>query len=89
MVVVIFRSWLRDDFLEEYRTLAPSMLELARDMPGFHSFKSFTADDGVRVSIIEFENLAAVKAWPDHSEHQEAQILRRERFSFIVSFESM
>ena len=82
MVVVIFRSWLRDDFLEEYRTLA-------RDMPGFHSFKSFTADDGVRVSIIEFENLAAVKAWRDHSEHQEAQILRRERFLFIVSFESM
>ena len=39
--------------------------------------------------IIEFENLAAVKAWRDHSEHQEAQILRRERFSFIVSFESM
>ena len=53
MVVVIFRSWLRDDFLEEYRTLAPSMLELARDMPGFHSFKSFTADDGVIIPNIK------------------------------------
>ena len=80
MVVVIFRSRLREDFIDEYRELAPRMLELARSMPGFISFKSFEAEDGVRISIIEFEDLDAVKAWREHPEHLEAQRLGRKKF---------
>jgi len=80
MVVVIFRSRLRDEFLEEYRELAPKMLTIARSMPGFISFKSFVAEDGERVSIIEFEDLEAVKVWRNHPEHREAQILGRDKF---------
>ena len=41
MVVVIFRSRLRDAHLEAYRSVAPHILELARGMPGFVSFAAF------------------------------------------------
>jgi heme-degrading monooxygenase HmoA len=80
MIVAIFRSRLRTEFLDEYRPLAAKMLEIAQSMTGFQSFKSFTANDGERVSIIEFDTLANLEAWRDHPQHQRAQALGRERF---------
>jgi heme-degrading monooxygenase HmoA len=80
MVVTLFRSRLRPEFVHEYRPLASEMLDLARSMPGFRSFKSFTADDGERISIIEFDSLAQLDAWRDHPQHRRAQQLGRERF---------
>jgi heme-degrading monooxygenase HmoA len=56
------------------------MLELASRQPGFVSIKTFAADDGERVSIVEFESEAAQAAWRAHPEHREAQRLGRERF---------
>lgn len=49
------------------------MLELARDTPGFISFKAFQAEDGERLSFIEFEDHASVLAWKSHPEHAAAQ----------------
>ena len=80
MVIVIFRSRLRPEFIDEYRELAPNILELARSVPGFISFKSFTSDDNERVSIIEFESHQALESWRNHPEHLHAQTLGRERF---------
>ncbi|MCH7707824.1 MAG: antibiotic biosynthesis monooxygenase, partial [Myxococcales bacterium] len=48
--------------------------------PGFVSFKSFAAEDGERVSLIEFESRDAAHQWGDHAEHRDAQKLGRERF---------
>lgn len=53
---------------------------LARSMPGFVSFKQFTAADGERLSLIEFEQPADVEAWRMHPEHLDAQRRGRERF---------
>lgn len=80
MVVVLFRSRLRDDAGEEYQATAKRMLELASAMPGFVSFKSFRAEDGERISVIEFESEEHVRAWREHPEHREAQRRGRERF---------
>ena len=80
MIVAIFRSRLRTEFLDEYRPLAAKMLEMARAMPGFLSFKSFAAGDGERVSIIEFDTLANLEAWRDDPEHQKAQALGMKRY---------
>jgi heme-degrading monooxygenase HmoA len=79
MVVAIFRNRLRPEAIVEYETLAATVYELARSMPGYRSIKTFTADDGERVSIIEFDSLATLTAWRDHPEHQKAQRLGRER----------
>jgi heme-degrading monooxygenase HmoA len=42
-------------------------------MPGFVSSKDFTADDGERVSIIEFDSAEALEAWRVQSDHWAAQ----------------
>jgi len=80
MVVGIFRSRLRPDLPEDYALVADRMLALAQAMPGFRSFKSFSAEDGERLSLFEFESLAALEAWRDHPEHREAQTAGRARF---------
>ncbi len=80
MVVITFRSRLRDEFLDEYNETALKMLVLAREMPGFISFKSYTADDSERISVIEFETEEHVTAWRNHPEHRIAQQLGREKF---------
>jgi heme-degrading monooxygenase HmoA len=79
-VLTVFRSRLRDDNVEEYRATATRMEALARAMPGLLEFKSFTADDGERVSIIVFDTPGHHDAWRRHPDHVEAQRLGRERF---------
>ena len=73
MVIVLFRSRLRLEAGEEYHRTAQRLLELAQSMPGFVSFKTFTADDDERVAIAEFESEEAVRAWYAHPEHLKAQ----------------
>ncbi len=80
MMLVVFRSRLRNENDSEYQALAPIILELAQSMPGFVSFKSFRADDGERVSIIEFESEETLRAWREHPEHRRAQELGRTSF---------
>jgi heme-degrading monooxygenase HmoA len=84
MVVVIFRSRLRDDAGPDYAATAARMVELARGMPGFVSFQHYAADDGERVSLIEFASDDAVCAWREHPEHLEAQ--RRGRRDWYASY---
>lgn len=80
MIVTIFRSRLRQEHVDEYEKLAPRIEALARSMPGFVSIKTFTADDGERVSIVEFESQETHDAWRNHPEHREAQRLGHEKF---------
>jgi hypothetical protein len=54
--------------------------DVPKGMPGFVSFKTFRADDGERVSVIEFESEEALRAWREHPEHRKAQELGRSAF---------
>lgn len=80
MIVTIFRSRLRREHENEYRTWSERMNALVRTIPGFASIKTFHADDGERVSIVEFETKEAHDEWRRHPEHREAQRLGREKF---------
>jgi heme-degrading monooxygenase HmoA len=80
MIVTVFRSRLRPDVREEYVALADRMNEIARTMPGYISHKGFFAEDGERVTIVEFEHEEGMRAWRMHPEHRAAQKLARERF---------
>lgn len=80
MIVTVFRSRLRPDIREDYVALADRMNEIARTMPGYISHKGFFAEDGERVTIVEFESEEAMRAWRMHPEHREAQKLGRERY---------
>ena len=80
MVVVVFRSRLRPEAGEEYLRTAQRMEELAARQTGFRSFKGFTADDGERVAIAEFDSAGDAAAWGENPEHREAQRRGRELF---------
>jgi heme-degrading monooxygenase HmoA len=78
--VVIFRSRLDPSASAEYRATAERMETLARSMPGFISFKTFSAPDGERVLIVEFESEQTLTAWRNHPEHVDAQHRGRQMF---------
>jgi len=63
MVVTIFRSRLKPEVQEEYAPLAARMSELAASMPGYISHKGFVAEDGERLTLVEFESEEAQRAW--------------------------
>jgi heme-degrading monooxygenase HmoA len=83
MVVVVFRSKLRPDLgrdvIAEAGKRGARMYELAARMPGFVSYKEFTASDGENVSLVEFETQEQSRAWRDEPEHKETQAWGRER----------
>jgi heme-degrading monooxygenase HmoA len=83
MVLVVFRNRLRGA-APGYEETALRMVELAQKQPGFRAIKSFTAEDGERVTISEFDSLAAVDAWRAQVEHLEAQ--RRGRSEFYADY---
>jgi heme-degrading monooxygenase HmoA len=79
MVVIVFRAKVRADAdLAPLPQMGARMYELASAMPGFISYKDFTAGDGETVSIVEFESLETLAAWRDHPEHKEVQRFGRE-----------
>jgi heme-degrading monooxygenase HmoA len=80
MIVTVFRSRLRPGVREDYAALVVRMKEIAQTIPGFVSHKAFFADDGERVTIVEFEDEAGMTAWRTHPEHLAAQRAARETF---------
>jgi heme-degrading monooxygenase HmoA len=80
MIVTVFRSRLKPGVDDAYLPMADRMDALARTMPGYISHKRFTAEDGERVTIVEFESEEAVRAWRHHPEHKAAQAKGREAF---------
>lgn len=80
MIVTIFRSRLRDEGREDYLQLAPRIAELARGMPGYIAHKVFVAEDGERVTIVEFEDEASQQAWARQLDHVAAKKQGRESF---------
>ena len=78
MIVTVFRSRLMPGMRDEYVALANRMSELAATMPGYISHKGFFADDGERVTVVEFESEEGMRAWRTHPEHIQAQRKGRE-----------
>ncbi|MCS2609277.1 antibiotic biosynthesis monooxygenase family protein [Halomonas dongshanensis] len=69
---VIFTS-LRTDIENGYDETAERMATLAAEQPGFLGVESARNETGVTVSY--WADLASIKAWKAHAEHQQAQRL--------------
>jgi heme-degrading monooxygenase HmoA len=80
MIVAVFRSRLTPEAGEDYETTAARMEELAVKMPGYIAHKDFAAEDGERLTLVEFESEEAIAAWRTHPEHVEAQRKGRSKF---------
>ena len=80
MIVTVFRSRLKPEAQPEYTDWAKRMSEIAKSMPGYVSHKVFVAEDGERVTIVEFESMDALQAWREHPEHVAAKKKGRRDF---------
>ena len=80
MIVTVFRSRLMPGHKDEYVALVDRMQQIAKTIPGYISHKGFWADDGERVTIVEFEHEEGQKAWRTNAEHMQAQRLGRTKF---------
>ena len=80
MIVTVFRSRLMPGFQDEYVALVDRMQQIARSIPGYISHKGFWAEDGERVTIVEFEHEEGQRAWRMHPEHIEAQKLGQTKY---------
>ena len=81
MIMTVFRSRLMPGLQDEYVALVDRMQKIAKTIPGYISHKGFWAEDGERVTIVEFEHEEGQRAWRMHPEHIEAQ--RQGRRSII------
>ena len=84
MVLTVFRNRLRPENVAEYQSWIGRMSALARTMPGYISHKAFTAEDGERVTIVEFESEDAQRNWAMNLEHVDAQ--RKGRSDFYSEY---
>src|SRR6185295_1440048 len=84
MIVTVFRSRLRPDSLDEYYEWATRMSGLAKTMPGCISHKGFVAEDGERVTIVEFEDEESQRGWSRLSDHVDAK--KKGRADFYSEF---
>src|SRR5262249_22132595 len=80
MIAPFSRPRLRLENETAYHEMAARIHELAHTMPGFLGIRSYLADDGERVSIVEFESEETHRAWREHPEHRKAQELGRTAF---------
>jgi heme-degrading monooxygenase HmoA len=84
MLVTIFRNRLKPENLEDYYATAKRMSEIARTMPGYISHKTFTAEDGERVTIVEFADEASQRGWATEMRHVEAK--KKGRADFYTEY---
>ena len=80
MIVTVFRSRLNPETSGDYLHWAARMGGWAQTIPGYVSHKSFVAEDGERVTVVEFEHEQGMRAWASHPEHVEAKKLGRKSF---------
>lgn len=73
MILTVFRSRLNPEAEEDYFKQAASISALAKTQPGYRSHKVFVAEDGERLTLVEFEDKAAQQNWAQHTEHRAAQ----------------
>lgn len=67
--------------------MAQLMSELAREVPGYVSHKGFVAEDGEKVTIVEFESEDALREWKRHPEHVKAKRLGFEKFYSVFKYQ--
>lgn len=84
MIVTVFRARLKPGAMAEYTEWAQRLSALAITMPGYVSHKVFTAEDGERVTLVEFETAAALEGWRRHTDHLAAK--KKGRADFYADY---
>lgn len=73
MVLVLFRSKLTDAAGDAYAAMAAEMDARARTVPGSIDVKSYTAEDGERLTVVWWEDPESLRVWAEDRRHRQAQ----------------
>jgi len=85
MFLVVFRNRKRADIDQAaYEQEAAAMEALARQQPGYLSFKSYAADDGEVIAVSEWTDEAAARSWGRVAEHRAVQ--QRGRSAYYAEY---
>lgn len=80
MILTVFRSRLNEGHRAEYDRHVELTAALAEATPGFIGHKMFVAEDGERLTLVEFESMESQRAWSLSPEHKAAAIAGRRGF---------
>ena len=81
MFLVVFRNRKRADIDgASYHVESERMEALAREQPGYRSFKSYVADDGEFIALSEWDDEASARGWGRVAEHAVAQANGRDQY---------
>ena len=81
MYLVVFRNRKRADIDQAaYAADADRMEQMARQQPGFLSFKSYASADGEVIALSEWESEEAAHGWGRVAEHRAVQAKGREAY---------
>lgn len=80
MILTVFRSRLNPGVQPMYEHHVETTSSLVEGAAGFVAHKVFTADDGERVTLVEFDNLENQRAWSLSAAHKAAAIAGRKGF---------
>lgn len=80
MIVVLFRSKLTPAAGEDYAREAAAMNEYVKSQPGFIAVKSFTAEDGERLTIVWWKDRETLEQWRHNPSHAEVKKTGRQRW---------
>ncbi|MGO4523776.1 antibiotic biosynthesis monooxygenase [Microvirga sp. 2MCAF35] len=84
MIVAVFRNRLKEGIEAAYKNEAQAVAAVAREVPGYIAHKSFLAEDGERVTIVEYESEEALRVWARDQRHVAAK--RRGRKEFYAEY---
>jgi heme-degrading monooxygenase HmoA len=83
MMLILFRSKLTTTAGEDYARMAAEMDAHARTFPGFVDGKSFTAEDGERLTVVWWQDEETLRVWATDARHRVAQSTgRREWYEY-------
>lgn len=79
-LVILFFSRLTDQAGDDYYRMDEELSHLVKDAPGFAGVKSFTADDGERLTVVWWKDAETLRQWRELPRHRKAQDAGRERW---------
>jgi len=65
---------------EDYQAMNNEMESLVRQNPGFIDVKSYTSEDGERLTVVWWRDEESLREWRQQMRHREAQKTGREKW---------
>jgi len=80
MIVILFRSKLTSEAGQDYADTNLELEQYVKTMPGYVMAKSFTADDGERLTLVWWRDKESLELWRNNSRHMMAKSQGRQKW---------